>query len=584
MHATTARLKRSQSELKRLTDRFEIATSNAKLGIWEYSLITNQAIWDQNTRHLFGADNIVDLVPDIFWENCLHPDDKAWAIETCITAIEAKKNFALDYRIILPSGEVRHVRCRAGYRFDETNGPRVIGVVWDISEDVRQAEELRLAKETAEQHAKKIESYQRSLEYNALHDALTGLPNRRKLDKALSDISAQTPGSNGEQVALLHIDLDRFKQINDTLGHMAGDTILKVAAGILRSHCAEEALVSRIGGDEFVILFAEAPTVDELSALSTRLLQKLSEPVVVEGVECFFGASIGIAISQSGAVLGSTLLVNSDIALYQAKSEGRNRFCFFNDDMQRRAVAHKKCADDIKRGLERNEFFAMYQPQFDVRDNDIIGLEALVRWHNPERGLLLPEHFLSVAQDINALAQIDEIILKCVLADAAKWRAAGLTVPNISVNVSVRRICDVNLIETLRALELPESGLSFELVESIFLDNKNETVARNVSALKEMGIGIEIDDFGTGHASIAGLLNLRPNRLKIDRQLVQPIVTTIETRRLLGSIVDIGQALGIEILAEGVESREHARILAGLDCNFVQGFAFAPAMEADVMC
>jgi diguanylate cyclase (GGDEF)-like protein len=416
-----------------------------------------------------------------------------------------------------------------------------------------------------------------------LHDPLTGLPNRRKLDQALNGISIKNSNSTNTSVALLHIDLDRFKQINDTMGHVAGDAILQSAAAILNEEAGDKALVSRIGGDEFVILFLDAPSLSALSALATRLLQKLSEPVIFAGVECLYGASIGIAIGRSDKIQGRTLLVNSDIALYQAKTDGRNRFCFFTDEMQQRVTAHKKCADDIKRGLERNEFFAVYQPQFDVRDEAVIGMETLVRWRHPERGILSPDAFLSVAEDINAVAKIDQIVLELALADLAKWRKAGLNIPHVSVNVSGRRLGDVNLIETLRELDIPENSLSFELLESIFLDNQNEIVARNLSEIKAMGIGIEIDDFGTGHASIACLLSLRPKRLKIDRELVQPIVVSVEIRRLLASIVDIGQALGIEVLAEGVETMEHARILQSLDCNFVQGFAFAKPMDADAI-
>jgi diguanylate cyclase (GGDEF)-like protein len=570
-------------EMQRLKDRYEMATSTAKLGVWEYDIATCRAIWDENTKRLFGADELIDKVPDEYWESRLHPEDKYRAISICETAIQARQNFEQDYRIILPSGELKHVRVRAGYKHDVIIGSRMIGVVWDITHDVKQAEELRIAKELAESNTKKIELAQFHLEYSALHDALTQLPNRRHLDNTLDRLSRQNPDVRNNQLAVLHIDLDRFKQINDTLGHAAGDAILRSAAQILKSEIGEKAFISRIGGDEFIVIIENASDSIGLSALASSIIKRLREPIFFEGNECRSGASIGIATGQMGAVSGCTLLVNSDIALYRAKREGRNRFCFFTDDMHEQVTADKKCADDIRRGLERNEFFTVYQPQFDARNNSIIGLEALVRWRNPERGVLLPDAFLSLATEMNAVAAIDELVLKRALSDLAKWRSSGLNIPNISVNVSARRLGDKNLIDSLGKLDIPANSLSFELMESIYLDNQDETVSSNLTEIKRLGIGLALDNFGTGHASIACFLRLRPMRLKIDRILVQPILVSVEMRRLLASIVDIGQALGIEVLAEGVETKEHAQTLAAMDCHYQQGFAFAKPMEADAI-
>jgi diguanylate cyclase (GGDEF)-like protein len=318
-----------------------MATSTAELGVWEYDLETQRAIWDNGTRKLFSADDSEELIPDDLWEKSLHPDDRQYTIFFCRIAIMTKKDFAIDYRIVRPCGEVRHLRCRAGYCHDDVNGGRVIGVVWDITDDIRQAEELRAAKELAENNSQKIQAVQSRLEYNALHDALTGLPNRRHLDNALERLSEHEGGLRNRRIAALHIDLDRFKQINDTLGHAAGDTVLKAAAGILDADIQGKALVSRTGGDEFVILFDDAPSDAELANLAGRLIKRLREPVIFEGHECLYGASIGIATAWHGEALGRTLLVNSDIALYRAKNEGRNRFSFFTVDMQEQVIAHK---------------------------------------------------------------------------------------------------------------------------------------------------------------------------------------------------------------------------------------------------
>ncbi len=571
-------LKKSEGDLKRLSHRHELAVSTAKVGVWEYDLEKNAPLWDNNTRELFGVTDPNEILPPDIWDLRIHPEDRARALATAGAAVLQHGSYAMDYRILLPSGEVRHVRCRAVFHEDVLNGKRLVGVNWDVTQDYNYANELRRAKELAEKRSQEIESAQITLEHNALHDALTGLPNRRQLDNLL--MSLEQDQSKSGRIAVLHVDLDRFKQINDTLGHSAGDAMLRHVSAVLKYHVGDTGLISRSGGDEFVIVMSSAPSDEQLSIFAAALLRDLNESVLYEGHECLFGASIGIAVDSRANVSGRKLLINADLALYRAKSDGRNRFAFFTLDMELQAIATKNCADEIRRGLERNEFFAVYQLQFDARSHEIIGVEALARWRHPVRGVLAPDQFLQVADEINAVARIDELILQQALIDLAAWRAQGLAIPHMSVNISARRLGDARLIESLRKLDIPENSLSFELLESIYLDNHNDVIGSNLSEIKKLGIGIEIDDFGTGHASIACLLNLRPKRLKIDRQLVKPIVVSVEIRRLLASIVDIGQALGIEVLAEGVETEDHARILRDLDCNSLQGFAFAKPMAA----
>ncbi len=237
-------------------------------------------------------------------------------------------------------------------------------------------------------------------------------------------------------------------------------------------------------------------------------------------------------------------------------------------------------ADEILSGLERDEFIAHYQPQVDARTFEIVGVEALVRWQHPCRGLVAPGYFLKTAEELNVVATIDRLILEQALADFHGWAAMGLNVPRISVNVSARRLQDSELINGLRNLDIPRNALSFELVESIFLDENDDLITWNVNQIKELGIDVEIDDFGTGYASIVSLQKLKPRRLKIDRQLIKPIVVSKKQRRLIESIIEIGKSLDIEIVAEGVETMEHAAILKDIGCGILQGFAFAKPMSA----
>jgi EAL domain-containing protein (putative c-di-GMP-specific phosphodiesterase class I) len=317
---------------------------------------------------------------------------------------------------------------------------------------------------------------------------------------------------------------------------------------------------------------------EQLAALADRIIEAMRQPVDYRGHPCRFGVSIGIA-ANSG-VDARQLLVNADLALYRAKSRGRNRYEFFNEELQSEIVRTKQTADEILGGLERHEFTAYYQPQFDARTLEIVGVEALSRWKHPRRGILAPDAYLKVAEELNVVALIDRIVLEHALENLERWSRSHLNIPRVSVNVSARRLEDKDLIEGLRKLDIKPGTVSFELVESIFLDENDDLVTWNIEHIKDLGIDIEIDDFGTGHASIVSLLKLRPRRLKIDRQLITPITGSVAQRQLVASIIEIGKSLGIEVVAEGVETMEHARILKELGCDILQGYFFGRPMEA----
>jgi diguanylate cyclase (GGDEF)-like protein len=423
------------------------------------------------------------------------------------------------------------------------------------------------------------------IEHQALHDPLTGLPNRRHLKQVLQVLSEMPPGEKDRGVAVFHIDLDRFKQINDTRGHAAGDFLLTYVASVLRSTIRCNDFVARIGGDEFVIVLRSDGNAKSLASLASRIVAIFAKPIRYGKQLCRFGASVGIAFSRNKGGDLSKLLVNADIALYRAKKSGRGRFAFFSNAVQREMVENQKIADDIMSGLEANEFFPVYQPQFDASSLEIVGIETLVRWRHRKRGVLLPEKFLKVAEDIKVVAQIDKTMLEQSLRDLGMLEEHGFRLPKLSVNISLRRLGDTDLIRGLKSLTLPKGRLAFELVESIFLDDTDRStpVSRAIRQIRQLGIDIEIDDFGTGHASIVGLLRVKPARLKIAHQLVLPITRSRTQRHLVQSIIDIGKALGIGIVAEGVETMEHARILRELGCDVLQGYAVARPMDAGAL-
>jgi diguanylate cyclase (GGDEF)-like protein len=570
-------LKSRETELARLSRRLELALETSQVGVFDLDLATGELIWDDRVNALFGLPEDGGVRNYSHWRNALHPEDVGRAEEEFRVATEFTGRYHSEYRIVTPGGDVRNIRAIGAVYAGEDGGRKIAGVNWDVSADVRLNDSLKEASRLSEVRNAELELAKASIEYNAMHDALTGLPNRRYLDHVLSKHGAKL-GADASSLALLHIDLDRFKQINDTLGHAAGDAMLVHVSQVLARNLQGKDFAARIGGDEFVVVSGNDVSEAGLARQAERIIAQIRRPITYQGHECRCGVSIGIASEVGVSVDPARLLINADIALYRAKSRGRNRYEFFSEELQAEAVRTKRVADEILNGLEKGEFLPYYQPLFDAHTLDIVGVEALARWRHPIRGILAPSEFLDVAEDLNVVQMIDRLILEQALADHALWRTAGHTVPKIAVNVSFRRLQDEQLIDTLRPLRFEPGTLAFELVESIFLDKTDDVVSWNVDQIKELGIDIEIDDFGTGYASIVSLMKLKPKRLKIDRQLIEPIVNSEAQRKLVGSIVEIGRSLGIQVVGEGVETWEHANILRDLGCASLQGYALARPM------
>jgi diguanylate cyclase (GGDEF)-like protein/PAS domain S-box-containing protein len=576
-HRHIEELRQREEELERMSQRLELALATSRIGIWDFDTRDDELYWDGRMKELYGLPEAGEPSGYATWRDALHPADRQRAEREFRDVIEGAARYESEFRVVRADGVVRHVRAIGTAYTHSTGVRRIAGVNWDVTADVELKDGLKRARDLAEARTSALEKAKAQMEYNALHDPLTGLPNRRYLDIILG-AEAELP--NAAPSALLHVDLDRFKQINDTLGHAAGDMMLCHAASVLMDSVREGDFVARVGGDEFVIVVMGQTSAAILASLAATIVEVMRRPVRYEGQECRAGVSAGIAM-RAGTSDARQLLVNADIALYEAKSRGRNRYEFFTESLQTAVVHGKRTADDIMRGIEENQFVAYYQPQFDARTMEVMGVEVLVRWDHPERGLLAPAAFLATAEEINVVSTIDQRVLEQALLQSYRWQAAGIDIPRIAVNVSSGRLHEDSLVESLRALNIRPGSLSFELLESTFLDGGDDVVAANIAGIKELGIDIEIDDFGTGHASIVSLLKLKPKRLKIDRQLVMPITQSSAQRHLISSITDIGRSLHIEVIAEGVETMEHVRILRRLGCTGLQGYVFAKPMSAN---
>ncbi|MEM9058841.1 MAG: EAL domain-containing protein [Pseudomonadota bacterium] len=438
---------------------------------------------------------------------------------------------------------------------------------------------LKEANAQLESRNAEMQTVQREIEHRAMHDPLTGIANRRYLDTKLEELAEQC-SKNGGWIGALHIDLDRFKQINDTLGHAAGDAVLRHVAAVLAQNVPQDDFVARVGGDEFVVICSGHGGEEMLGSLAARLIDEFSRPVTFEGRECWFGASVGIATMHGDLIDAKGLLVNADVALYRAKSRGRGCFTFFSDELQQEVLDYKAIADGILAGLKRSEFTPWFQPQVCARTYEIIGVEALARWESDKRGVRAPDAFLSIAEDLSVVATIDRMILEKAVSAMQGWADESLNVPRLSVNVSSKRLMDDKLISSLQEMDLPKGMISFELLESVFLDDVEETISWNIDMLKEMGIDVELDDFGSGHASLISLVQLGPDAIKIDRQLIAAMTLDDARLNLVRSIVDICRSLNVRVVAEGVENAREAELLRQMSCDILQGYFIAKPMRA----
>lgn len=444
---------------------------------------------------------------------------------------------------------------------------------------------LRIDVTEAKQQEQRLQAYSAALERanaeireQAIRDALTGVLNRRghqaRLDRLLQERAA-----GGDEFALLHVDLDRFKQINDAFGHATGDEALCHVAGILTDLTGDSDCVARLGGDEFLITLPMRGGIQPM-LLARRILGRLAVPYTHMGNSCRIGASIGIAVTPVGGTTGAELAARSDYALYKAKRGGRNRVRDFDHDMRLEVSERQSLSEDLMAGLERGEIEPAYQLQVDAGSHDLHGVEALARWRHPDRGLLEPELFMPIAEELGVVAEIDRQVFVRAIDEMTAMCGRGVALPRLSFNVSTGRVCDRQILAEADRMRNFPGQVVFELLESIFVEQADIGFLTTVDRLRDMGVVFEVDDFGSGHSSIIALIRIAPERLKIDSRLVAPIIGSDSALQLVRAVHDIGQALDIAITAEGVESAAHAEMLREIGCSVLQGHHFSRPVAA----
>jgi diguanylate cyclase (GGDEF)-like protein len=418
--------------------------------------------------------------------------------------------------------------------------------------------------------------------YLATHDDLTDLPNRAMFSQMLN-AAIKVAQRYDRKFSVMFVDLDRFKLINDTLGHAAGDILLKGVASQFRQCLRDSDVLARFGGDEFVILLHEVSDVAQVSAVARRLLSAAVTPIMIHGRECRVTASIGVAKFPDHGTDEQSLTKNADAAMYLAKEEGRSGFRFFSREIKTQSVERLMLETSLRRALERDEFVLHYQAKQDLATGEISGVEALLRWQHPDLGVLPPIQFISLAEESGLIVPIGRWVLDTACAQNMAWQEQGLPPMRIAVNLSPRQFTDPNLLENIRDA-LANSGmmpqlLDLEITESMMMQNADGAM-RVLTALKKLGVHLAIDDFGTGYSSMGLIKQFPIDAIKVDRSFVRNLPADANDCAITNAVIALGKALDLTVVAEGVETKAQERFLREQGCNEIQGYLFTKPLPS----
>ncbi len=554
--------RRRERELGVRLARLEDAQRIGRVGSWELDATDLEMVWSAETFRVLGLAPGEEKTSLEIFSLFVHPDEHTSVMEQLRGAAEAGEPFDLFYRVVLPTGGQRHVQLR-GEPIESAPG-RMHGTIQDVTEQHRTQEEIRRL---------------------AHYDSLTGLANRRRFTDQL-ERSVERARIARRRMALLYMDLDQFKRINDTLGHSAGDRLLEHVARVVfdkvrptdliaRNVEQEGVEVSRLGGDEFAVLLSEISEASDAGAVAQRILEAVTAPLHFEEHEISTTASIGIAIFPEDGDNVETLVKHADTAMYEAKERGRNLYAFFSRKMNEGTLRKLTVESHLRHALERKELRLVYQPRVRLSPRRIDGLEALLRWDSHELGPVLPKDFIPVAEESGLIVPIGAWVLETACAQAKAWRVAGLGKVRVSVNVSSRQFVHHDFRETvsqaLQSSGLAPDQLELEITESVLLDDDTR-ITEMLREIRAMGTQLALDDFGTGYSSMGYLTRLPLDTLKLDRSLVKNVGGDDTARGIATALIRMAHALELSVTAEGVDHVDQVRFLEREDCDELQGF------------
>jgi diguanylate cyclase (GGDEF)-like protein len=561
---TRERLRRTELSLRQSESRLMRAQKIARMGSWEWNIQTGDIYWSDELFRIFGLNPCDHQKIELDWVfSLVNPVDLPAFKKVIFAAAKNGLAFNIVYRIISSTeGEVV-VNSQGEVEYDADGRAMLVsGTTLDITARIRAESEI-----------------QQLINY----DTLTGLPNRSLLhDRLKLAISHAARGK--ELVGVLFLDLDRFKGINDTLGHRVGDRLLKTVAKRLAACVRESDTLARLGGDEFVAILVGVNAAEGITTVAKKILMLISEPVYIDDQEIYTSGSIGIAVYPMDGEDSHTLLKHADLAMYQAKELDRNNFQFFSREMNIKVLERMMLENSMRKALEREEFFLVYQPQVDARTGRITGMEALLRWQHPDLGMLAPDKFIYLAEETGFIIPIGEWVLRSACRQNKAWQQQGLSSVRVAVNLSAKQFGQYHLDEMIAATLL-ETGLGaewleLEITESAIMKNAEQNAAI-LRKLKEMGVSLAIDDFGTGYSSLAYLKHFPISRLKIDRSFVRDITTNPDDAAIAEIIIAMAQTLKLSVIAEGVETRAQMELLSFNNCIEMQGYFFSRPVSAE---
>jgi len=540
----------------------------ASFGWWVLDIPSQTAVWSKQLFYLLGYEPGVDKAESEKFLARIHPEDREKAIAALEKPFEDHGPYASQFRLLLPDGKIRHVSEHGRVIFDEQgNGLRYLGTTLDMTDFIQSQEHIK---------------------FLAHHDALTRLPNRvlflERLEHAL--VRAKRHGS---ELIILFLDLDRFKVINDTLGHQFGDLLLKEASTRLLNCIREEDTIARLGGDEFAILIENPMNISDISILANKLLETISLPFYIQEREMHISTSIGISCFPHDGERPDLLLSNADVAMYKAKDTGRNNYAFYSSELSERAIDRLKIENALRRALDRNEFCIFYQPQMNIHNGKIEGMEALIRWESPEFGLVMPTEFIFLLEEIGLISAVGEWVIQTTCQQLKAWHDTGHSELSMSINLSSRQFNNSSVVDIVQQAisvnQLDPGLIDLEITESLLMRNV-QAVDDTLDSLSRLGVNVAIDDFGTGYSSLSYLKRFPINILKIDRTFIKDIMfddSYSDEMEIVKAIIAMGKTLNMKTIAEGVENEEQKAFLTENGCDMIQGYWLSKPLGVENM-
>jgi len=552
------------AELERSEARLIEAQRISGVGSYDFELATQTNTWSDQLYRIYGREpQSFNASYEVFL-SLLHPDDREHVIAVHQHSLATLEPYEMEERVVWPDGQVRTLASWGEIVLDDDGNPaRMVGICWDITE--RKAMEEELA-------------------HGALHDALTGLPNRVLLEDRLA-MAVQALARKEDPLALLFVDIDRFKVVNDSMGHRIGDQLLVEVARRIESAVRPGDTVARFGGDEFVIVCEDLRAPGEAIAIADRLQEATSRPLLLDGAELVLSVSTGIALASGPDHHPDDLLRDADAAMYRAKNEGRARAVVFVETMREQAMERLETETHLRRALTEGELRLHYQPIYALPSQAVVGVEALIRWQHPTRGLVGPADFIHIAEETGLIAPIGEWVLEEACRQLVAWHelAPELT---LSVNLSGVQILQPDVVSKVAgALDrtgAPAACVALEMTETVLMRDAAETLAV-LTSLKDLGVQLHVDDFGTGYSSLSYLKRFPVDALKIDRSFVSGLASDLEDFAIVQAIVGLATSLGMDTIAEGVETVRQRKMLRDLGCTSAQGYLFSKPVDASAI-